>query len=296
MKENVEFKKIREFGDIIGDTFLFIKQNFKPLFKVIIYLCGIFIIAGMLSSLLTQLQLVGMVSAKGGMSTMNNPFSLIYNLGFNYILLIAFLMLNYTAINVTVLSYISLYIQKGNVAPDVVEVWAYFKYYFFRVFGSGLLVTILFIFCLLLCIVPGVYVFPAFTLFFPIMILENGGFSHSFSRSFKLLKGEWWVTAAVLIVIYIIFYAFTMIMQLPASIIMMVSVFTHAANPITETYAIVSSILQYVAQIFMIIPIIGAAICYFNLVERKENAGLINRIDGFGTANSNPINSTPEEY
>ena len=43
MIQKVEFRKVRDFGEVISDTFLFMKQNFKPLFKAFFYLCGFFL-------------------------------------------------------------------------------------------------------------------------------------------------------------------------------------------------------------------------------------------------------------
>lgn len=284
MKNSVEFKKIREFGDIIGDTFVFLKQNFKPLMKAFLYLTGIFILAGMISSIITQLQLVQM--AKGNFSIAREygagPFQRFLNLGLNYIFVILFTMLSYTSMYVTVLSYIVLYIEKGNQAPTVNEVWGYYKYYFLRMLGSGLLMTLFFGVCFICCIIPGIYVFPAVSLFYVVMIMENGGFSYSFSRSFKLLTGEWWVTAAVLLVIYIIFYACTLAVQLPSIIITMASAFTHQPGPINKSYVFISSVSRYASQVFMIIPVVCSAFIYFNLVERKESIGLLGRIEGLG--------------
>ncbi len=297
MKEKVEFKKIREFGDIIGDTFLFIKQNFGPLMKAFLYLTGVFIIAGMISSIITQLQLVEMtkenISAAGGYGT--GAFRRLGNLALNYIFVILFMVLTYTSMYVTVLSYIALYIEKGKQAPTVVEVWAYYKYYFLRVFGSGLLMSFFLIVSFMCCFLPGIYVFPAASLFYVIMILENGSFSHSFSRSFKLLTDEWWVTAAVLFVIYTIFYACTLVIQLPAIIIMMASAFTHEPGTITKSYAFISSISQYVSQVFMIFPIVCSTLIYFNLVERKESLGLLGRIGGLGEP-AEPHHPDQEHY
>jgi hypothetical protein len=292
MKDKIEFKKIREFGDIIGDTLLFIKQNFKPLMAAFFSLSGIFILGGILSSIIAQTQLVGLTEGAGTYG--GGPIAKIYSMGFSYVLVIIFLILSYTSMYVSVLSYISLYVEKGNLPPSVAEVWAYFKYYFFRMLGSGLLMSIFLGLCFLCCIIPGIYVFPAVTLFYVVMIIENGNFSHAFERSFKLLKNEWWITAATLLVIYIIFYACSMIVQLPAIIIVMVGAFTHAEQPITKTYAVVSSISQQISYIFMILPIICSTFIYFNLVERKESLGLLNRIDGLGQ-NSNQA-ETPEEY
>ena len=294
MKDKVEFRKLREFGELIGDTFLFMKQNFKPLMKSFFALTGIFIVGGIISSLLAQLQLVGIAQAAGTIYD-DSPQNMIYNVGFTYFLSMVFVLLTYTSMYVSILSFIALYIEKGNIAPTVDEVWAYFKYYFFRMMGSGILLVIFFMLCLILCIVPGIYVYPALTLFAPIMILENGSFSHSFDRSFKLLKEEWWITAAVILVINLIFYAFSTMVQLPAIIIMMVGAFTQGERTITNVYAVISSVSQQISYIFMIIPIICSSLIYFNLVERKENLGLFQRMDSLGQ-NSETDQTIHEEY
>lgn len=110
MKDNIEFKKIREFGDIIGDTFVFIKQNFKPLMAAYFSLTGIFILGGMLSSIMAQLQIVDL-SESGGY-TGSGPFAKIYSMGFSYVLMIIFLILSYTSMYVSILSYIALYVER----------------------------------------------------------------------------------------------------------------------------------------------------------------------------------------
>lgn len=294
MKDKVEFRQLREFGELIGDTFLFMKQNFKPLMKSFFALTGIFIIGGIISSMIAQLQLVGIAQA-AGTTFDDSPRTMFYNVGFTYVLSIVFALLTYTSMYVSILSYIALYIEKGNIAPNVDEVWAYFKYYFFRMMGSGILLFIFFMLCLILCILPGIYVYPAVTIFAPIMILENGSFTHSFDRSFKLLKNEWWITAAVILVINLIFYAFSTVVQLPAIIIMMVGAFTQGEKTITNAYAVISSVSQQISYIFMIIPIICSSLIYFNLVERKENLGLFQRMDSLGQ-NPETDQTIQEEY
>ena len=294
MKDKVEFRKLREFGELIGDTFLFMKQNFKPLMKSFFALTGIFIVGGIISSMMAQLQLVGIAQA-AGVTYDDSPRSMLYNVGFPYFLSMVFVLLTYTSMYVSILSFIALYIEKGNIAPTVDEVWAYFKYYFFRMMGSGVLLVIFFMLCLLLCFIPGIYVYPALTIFAPIMILENGSFSHSFDRSFKLLKNEWWITAAVILVINIIFYAFSLMVQMPAIIIAMVGTFTQGERTITNVYAVVASVSQQISYIFMIIPIICSSLIYFNLVERKENLGLLQRMDSLGQ-NTETDQSIQEEY
>ncbi|MCZ4243447.1 hypothetical protein [Pedobacter punctiformis] len=297
MAGKVEFRKIREFGEIIGDTFLFIRQNFKPLGKAFLYLCGIFLIGGVLTTMMAQFKLISASDQVSISPAYRNGYfaSVISKFAFHYLLMYAFMLLSYISIHLTVLSYVALYVQKGNTAPNVEEVWSYFKFYFFRMLGNTIVMSLFFIICFVCCIIPGIYVFPAITLFYPVMIIENGALGYSFNRTFKLLKEEWWVTAAVLLVIWIITYACTTFAQLPGIILMMINTFTHAGKPITAAYAIISSICQYIAQIFMVIPIIGATLIYFNLVERKESSGLMDRIDSLGKA-ADQTNITPEEY
>lgn len=296
MKQKVEFRKIRDFGEIVGDTFLFIRQNFKPFFKAFIYLSGIFIVAGIITSMMVQLQIASAgENPIGSTYTRNASLSTMLKFPLQALLMMLFLLLTYISIYTTTYSYIALYIQKGNVAPSVEEVWAYFKFYFFRLLGSSIVMSLFFIVCFVLCIIPGIYVFPAMSIFFPIMVMENGSFGYTFDRSFKLLKEEWWASAAVILVIWIITYACTTIISLPGIIIAMISAFTHAEQPISKTYAIVTSISQYLAQIFYVIPLIASTLIYYNLVERKESSGLLERIGNLGQSTT-PDHSNQEEY
>jgi hypothetical protein len=282
MKEKLELRKVREFGEIISDTFLFIKQNFKALMQAYFAICGLFIVAGILSMLLqrTQVQEVQQIGRWRLTQTV---------ISWEYGLMMVLLLVNYVSTYVTVYSFIALYIRKGNVAPSLAETWSYFKYYFFRVFGSTIVMTIILILGFALCLIPGFYLFPAFTLFLPIMVLENGSFGHSFNRAFKLLNGEWWITAAVLFVIYLIFYMCSFIVQVPAFLIELIVGFTNVESGLRTFYMTITSCLTYLAQAFTIIPIAASALIYFNLVERKESTGLFDRMNTLG-------NQKPQEY
>lgn len=288
MQDKIEFKKSREFGDIIGDTFLFIKQNLKPFLKVYLYLCGFFILGEMLSGA------VHLINTKSLFSGGNpaNPFEVLFSV--SYLMTMIFSLGAYTAITVTTLCYISLYIEKGNVAPTVEEVWSYFKYFFLRLFGSSILVSVMMVICFACCIIPGIYTFPAFSLFYSVMVFENGSFGYSFNRSFKLANSQWWPTAAAILIIWLITIAILAIPSLPAFFVGMASAFTKTPADINTAYLIISTMIQYLCQIFLVIPVIGVSFCYFNLAERMENGGLLNRIDQLGTQKDRF--SAPEEY
>ncbi|KIO77215.1 hypothetical protein TH53_10605 [Pedobacter lusitanus] len=291
MSEKVEFKKLREFGDIINDTIRFFKENFKPLLRVFIYFCGAFILAGMAASIMQQ---IGMQKTIRDMDVANTYGKLKGIFSVSYFLVFIIAMLNYTAMTVSVTSFIALYIEKGNTAPTVDEVWGYFKYYFLRVLGSSVLLSMLMIFSFALCLLPGIYMFPAISLMIPVMIFENGSLGYAFSHAFKLLKEQWWITAATLFILWIITYATTSFASLPAIILTMVSTLANGSKGLSNGVIIFSTILQYLCQVFMIIPIIGIALCYFNLSERQNSGGLMERIQKMGQ-HADPF-ANKEEY
>lgn len=291
MSEKVEFKKLREFGEIINDTIRFFKENFKPLLKVFVYFCGVFIVAGMIAAIFQQMGMQRAIRNFGSVSTYARLTGL---LSVTYFFVVLIGMISYTALTVSMFSFIALYIEKGNVAPTVEEVWGYFKYYFLRVFGSNFLLGLLLIAGFCLCLIPGFYLFPAISLMIPIMIFENASLGYSFSHAFKLLREQWWNTAATLFILWIITYATSSFASLPAIILTMVSAFTNGPKGLSSSVIIFSTVVQYLCQVFMIIPIIGISLCYFNLSERQNSTGLMDRIQKMGQQ-ENPF-PNQEEY
>ena len=280
MSEKLEFKKLREFGEIINDTFRFVKENFKPLLKTYIYFCGIFLVAGMIATIIQQTGALKNVTY----SVSNNPFDTMkYKYATASYLFVVFISLfSYTAINLSILSFIAIYIKKGNVAPTLEEVWGYFKYFFLRVFGSSIAIGLFLIVCFMMCVIPGIYVFPAVSLMLPIMVFENASLGYSFSHAFKLLKDQWWVTAGSIFVLWLITSATSSLASLPAMVLIMASAFAHGPQAISTTVVIISTVIQYICQILLILPIIGVSLCYFNLSESQHSEGLMERIHKMG--------------
>ncbi|MDY0903858.1 hypothetical protein [Pedobacter sp. CFBP9032] len=291
MTETVEFKKRRDFGQVINDTFTFIRQNIKPLIKTYFTFCGLFVLASMATLLLQQFKMVNVINTVGGMRHTSG----IGLYGVEYFLSLIFSFASYSSMTVAVLSYIAIYVQKGNQTPTLDEVWGFFKYYFFRVFGSSFLLMLLLIIGFMFCLVPGFYLFPFIAMMFPIMVIENSSLSYSFSRSFSLIKENFWVTFGTLIIVWIIVYACTTLIVLPTSLFNMLSMFSSKNPQMSLTLSLITTVLQSLCQVFTIVPIITISLMYFNLVEEKESVGLMERISNFGNTEK-PIDTRPEEY
>jgi hypothetical protein len=300
MSQNLELSKIRDFGEIITDTFAFIRQNYKPLIKCFFVFCGFFLVGGSVFSAMQQAKALGVLN--NGVNNFpsqsrlysSSPFAAF---GIEYFLDLLFVMLNYIAMHVTVYSYICLYKVKGNMAPDVSEVWGYFKYFFFKILGSGILLFLLILVGTLLCFIPGVYLYPIMALVFPIMIFENTSLGYAFNRSFKLIKDNWWITFGTLIVVVLIVYFASMAVLVPVTILNFSGFFLHPKGGlhISSALTIITAILQHLCQVFYIIPLITLSLCYFNLTEKLDGTGLMERINQLGS--TGPDNNLPvEEY
>jgi hypothetical protein len=290
----IEFKKRRDFGQVINDTFTFMRQNFKALIKTYFTFCGIFVLASMSSMLVYQYKMVNIINTIGnGRTARGFGFGSIY--GLEYFLSLLFSLATYASMTVAILSFISLYVQKGNQAPTTEEVWGYFKYYFFRVFGSAIVLILMLIVAFIFCLVPGFYLFPFVAMMFPIMVIENGTFGYSFSRSFKMIQENFWVTFGTLIVVWIIVYACMSMVVLPTTLFSMIGMFTSKTPHMSLPLSMATTVLQSLCQVFTIIPIITISLSYFNLLEQKENTGLMERITNFGSTEK-PIDTRPEEY
>ncbi|MEN0055248.1 MAG: hypothetical protein AAGC65_16355 [Mucilaginibacter sp.] len=294
MQQKVELARIRDFGEIISDTFSFIKQNFKPLIKYFFTFCGIFILGGVISASLLQLKMVGTMSSISS-GTYNRQYrpSIFNFLGIEYVFTIVFALLGFTTMLVTILSYIALYKAKNSQIPTTEEMWGYIKYYFLRVLGTSILLNLLIGVALLFCVIPGLYLAPIFALVLPIMVMENASFNYSFNRSFLLIKENWWVTFGSLVVIWIIFYACMMVITIPATIINSMSLILHWS--FSKPAAVITAILQHLCQIFTILPITTLCLCYFNLSESKDGTSLLDKINKMGTTNPD-TNLPAEEY
>ena len=306
---NIEFKQSRDFGQIINDTFTFIKQNFKPLIKTYFVFCGIFVLGSMVAMLLQQFKSVNLFNSAGSAGVAHDPFLGLRSLmSWEYLIAIIFSLATYVSMLTAILSYIALYVRKGNIAPTTDEVWVYFKYYFLRIFLSSIPLILLMLAGFVLCLVPGmlfvglllgivsvVYLFPFVAMFYPIMIIENGEFGYSFSRSFKVIKDNFWLTFGTLIVIWVIVYACMSAVVLPTTLFSMVGLFSKNSPHMSMVLTMVTTVLQSLCQVFTIIPLVTITLCYFSLVERKESTGLMERISNFGTG-VDPLNMPDEEY
>jgi len=295
MKPPLELRKTRDFGQIINDSFSFLKENFRQLVIPLLIICGFFIIIGTITSVF---QYTGMMNLYGGFfrSDVNSyevsSYTTTYVLSVIFNAVIALLL--QACIHLVTLCYISVCLQKGGDKPTFEEVWGYFKYYILRVIGSGFLIVMLTIAGALLCILPGIYLSIVLSLVIPIIVIENASFSYAFNKSFKLIKDNWWFTFGVIFITSLIVGVISSVANVPLTIVGVGAKF-FTQKTFTLPLIIIFSALRNILMLAYTLPVIAIALCYFSLSEQKEGLGLLDRIDKFGSdAGNNSIQQTEE--
>jgi len=278
MKENIELARNREFGDIISDTFVLIRQNFTPLLKAIVVICGLFLLTDIVIS-----AFVAVNREDASIQTLAGFSKAV--LGFIYAILLV----------LTTQAYFILYKEKGNTRPEVIEVWGYVKYYFFRVFFTEILLIIGIFIGAFLCFLPCVYLGVVFSLVLPVMMVENGNIEYSIRKAFKIIKGNWWFTFGIILLVSVITAVLMLILLIPVGIVYGVAGWLTGKN-VDEIAGVFFAVDLNLCKLLWIIPNIALILVYFALTEEKEGTSLIDRINSFGKSSPGTDQISSEQY
>ncbi len=287
MNDNyIEFKKRRELGDILTDTFGFLRHNGKSLFGMLIKTSGIpFVILLLASGYYTHASadvLDPVNLSSGGLLGTGNMFIALF------VMLITLLVF-YGLLFGTVLHFIKSYIEgKGVVDQDAVSQGV--KKDFGSMIGLGLLSGIIIFFGFMLCVIPGVYLYVPMSMVFSLLVFRNISVSDSINESFQLVKDEWWITFATLFVLGIIIWLISMVFSIPAVVYSLTKTFTAATESTMSdpssmfdwVFIILNTISSAAQYILYIITAVATAFIYFNLNERKHSTGAFEQIESLG--------------
>jgi hypothetical protein len=285
------FKKQRDLGAIISDTFKFIRQEYKTIFRLYLKHVGWLLLLAVATS--TYYQYTSLNSASSLLESGAEAFLLnaFQNTGLSFILVflafVAYTAMSLTAVNSIIKSYVD---NKGEIKDEEVSLNIR------RFFGQTLLSLFVFgILCfigLLLCFLPGVYLAVPLSLIFSIVVFQEKSFSDAFSECFQLVKQNWWITFVTVLVISLLVSLIGGVFQLPIIVLTAVEAFTSlneggdtagvlglGNNWIYLSLYVFASIAQYILGL---ITLISLALIYFNLNEIRNKTGTLEDIDGIG--------------
>ncbi len=308
----IRYQKERKFGQKINATFEFIRINFWPLVKSMLFIAGPFIVIGsiFIGNFFTQ---IFIMAASGESGPAGTDFNAAISMFVGIIGFLLFLLLGGSAIIAVVNNYMKVYEEKQTHQLELADIWPAVKKNFLMVFGTmcllSLLVIILYVvvivpLTLVLAAIPGLFILGIiafygaitylsviFTLVFFIRIYERKDLGSALSRAFYLIKGYWWKTFGLLFVMSLIHSSITTLFIIPWYANLILYIFHNAQSNIFEEPSLLFTITNYATLIlymlsnfiFYCIPLIALAFQYFNLVEIKEAKGLMESIDDIGT-------------
>lgn len=307
--EIINFQKQRELGQIIGDTFKFLRKNVKPLFKVL------------LRTSLAPFILLLAASAWYAYSSVDfSPFTVAqsnfdsFNIGSFVVSLIAMLatVVIYTAVLYGSISeYIKAYVFQ-NGPPQIEVVLTSFKKKMGSYIGLGFAQVFVVFVAGILCMLPGfilvnisgflggvliflgifplIYLGVRWSFIFQTMAHSDMSITSSFYESGRLIKDFWWVTFATVIVQGLLIYLISITFQIPLVIYAMAKgIIMAQEGSLSDPSQIMDwgfiafqTLANAASYILYIVMAVTYNLIFFNLYERKTQSGSLAEIDTIG--------------
>ena len=317
-----DFRRERDFGAKVGATFEFVAAQFKPLIKCLMY----FVLPGALLAGIGMglfmgnfMGLMGLANTQGANSKLSaeavqaNLFTGTSFVGVGLAIvgfLVAFLLLSSTV-------YAFVQVRMSTPPDEVVQparVWQFMRPRLGRVVLAWLLLTVVITLGLgllggaLAMVGPGfvVLLFPlliwmavCLTLYFPALWMEDDGVVSALRRSFYLIKGKWWSSMGLYLVMSFITGVVNYLFIIPFYALMMARLLLKTPGLDSEMLSVGAMSIYALGWVFTAtLPLIAMMFQYFNLVERKEGVGMRQILASLGqTATPQVSNATyrPDE-
>ncbi len=274
----INLRQKRSLSELISITFDFIKVNFKIIllsfltFGVPLVVPGIYFFSKFTINMST--------SMLGGGMDFDFP-----SLGIGLVLLFAGVLLYYISINVLVALYLD---AEDPKSITINNIWDGIIKNLGKYIGAGVLITLMVLVGYVLLVIPAIYIGIAVSYVFFIITFEDKGVGNAISRSFEIIKGNWWSTFGFILLIGLIQGAIGYIVSLPLSLLneFLIGPLSdgNSLDSATINTAIISSVISMTFTMFVsCISTVGIAIKYFSIVEDKERIGLQDEIEAMGS-------------
>lgn len=306
----IDFHKARDFGETLNVSFLFVRQHFKSMMLGMLFIAGPFVLVGSVIPILLFSRLSGMSASDNLLGT--GPDNWLVNAGASMIVNVLALLLGMVMAIGVIYEYILLYYHREDTSDGIEtgELWQAIRRDFWRLLGAtfGLVLLLGFGgFCLnFVAILLGtslgpfgifflvvatfflqIYLWVPLTLVVIISLHERIGLFEALNRSFYLVKGYWWQTFGLILICVLMQYALLLLCLVPFMIIgFTTEMFTEMGTSLgtTVVFALAISIaITLIITLSFCLFLTVSAFQYFNLVERKESVGLLQKIESMGT-------------
>jgi hypothetical protein len=290
----LELRKKRDFGEVISETFQFIRQNFKPLVRAALFIAGPFLLGAAIYFTVSYVNMLTGISSqtfgRSGSYTMNMLVSLIFILAGQAML--------FTVVH----DYIKLLLSgKKKEEITVAAVWQLARADVWKAIGINLMLGLIFVVSVFLIalivsalgvfgvlfalggIVAIIFLAGRLSLAHAAGLVENYSVGDSLARSWEMTAGKFWSSLGTLFVLTLVVGVCSYLLYIPIMLLAFV-ILQHGGNmEISLVWKSMVVILQAAGYlvVFMgyMVPAIGLILQYLGCVESKEGHGLMERIE-----------------
>jgi hypothetical protein len=271
---HIELRQQRDFSALIGTGFEFVRQNWKTLYRPLVFIClPVYIGASLLFGNFFRTVLAGQAAGNlgAGMGSML--------VGYVAMALAGLL------INIMVYEYMRGYMLNQGLAPGTGELLRKVRGQFFSYLALGLLAGAITVTGMVFFVLPGIWLAIVFSVAFPLLAFERASVGDCVGRSFKLVKGHWWHSFGLVLVLAMLIGFLGYVIYLPFMLFMGFGTLSGMADPSTAgsdlgwmmtLFMLVAGAVNVLLQPLLLVPL---GLNALSLMEEKEGRGLLQRVE-----------------
>lgn len=312
-QEKINFRQVRDFGEVFNVSVKFFRQNFKLFFQSLIFIAGPFILISAIAGAFYQSNAANLFSfTRTGSSDIFSQFGWTY-----FVFIIAAVIANIMLLG-TVFGFMINYMEKGpdgfsvnDVVRTVVKnIGNILSVFFILLFLTIIVLTLSGVIVYFIAsAVPVLGVILGIALFFGVLILfpplmwqlsivylvkmqEKGNVFKALNHTGKVMRGNFWWTWVIMVCAVLAVGIISFVFALPQAVYSMVLMFSHIKDASGETsipFIIVATICTFCSTILYSALYVISAFHYYSLSEQKDGIGLMERIDEIGNTTNNNV-------
>ena len=175
-------------------------------------------------------------------------------------------------------SYISVYIEKGKGNVTTQDVTSRLFSNSLQLLGVMFITSIIAMFGLMLCFLPGIYFANTFSVAAIAVVMEKKGIGHALGRSWKLVNFQWFNTLGINLMGLLFIIVTSIVLSIPTMLTGFSSSLVNAmqGGPIETPnwYWVLLGATTVISSFLYIIPYVFVAFQYFNLDQQTKNIGM----------------------
>ncbi|MDR1757323.1 MAG: hypothetical protein LBR65_10290 [Culturomica sp.] len=292
--KKIVLNRERSFASILSGAFLFPKQEWKSFVKVFCLLALPLILVDLIfQSTLVRVIYEGAYSSTFGLTLKQQVEASIWamNGGWGEDAMIFFwpivaawlsqMVVSFWVILMS-LSYLRVYQDHPEKEPGTVtarEVWRVMRRKWLPLLGWGVLYTLIVCLTFPLLFVPGIYFGVTLLFGMYLIVLRDQSIGKSLSGSF--VRGEWWSTFGLLLLLSIMVGLLSSAFALPYTTQTLYTTFTSAVpDPyLLSLFMLIANLGKY---LLMMIVLSGMGLKFYSILESREHTALYDRIESLG--------------